>query len=203
MVNKLNIEFQAETFRLHKLRSSINTSCRTILGFFIKREKIKNKNVSDIDVTDPSNYLPIEKIYFGAKAESIYLQNTDKISNRDLQQFGINILNFYVELMKQMLNSFLSNSSFRNLELLEALDPENVNMEKPLSIIPLALRFPNIIPENDHEALNMEWRELTIEDSNHNTEKEPELFWYYVSNEKVGEKFRYPLLSKLTRICPA
>ena len=63
MVNKLNIEFQAETFRLHKLRSSINTNCRTILGFFIKREKIKDKNVSDIDVADPSNYLPIEKIY--------------------------------------------------------------------------------------------------------------------------------------------
>ena len=58
--------------------------------------------------------------------------------------------------MKQMLNRFLSNSSFRNLELLEALDPENVNMGKLLSIIPLALRFPNIIPENDHEALNME-----------------------------------------------
>ena len=91
--------------------------------------------------------------------------------------------------MKQMLNRFLSNSSFRNLGLLEALDPENVNMGKPLSIIPLALRFPNIIPENDHETLNMEWRELTIEDSNHNIEKEPELFWYYVSNEKVGEKF--------------
>ena len=84
--------------------------------------------------------------------------------------------------MKQMLNRFLSNSSFRNLELLEALDPENVNMGKPLSIISLALPFPNIIPENDHEALNMEWRELTIEDSNHNTEKELELFWYYVSN---------------------
>ena len=32
MVNKLNIEFQAEIFRLHKLRSFINTSCRTIFG---------------------------------------------------------------------------------------------------------------------------------------------------------------------------
>ena len=145
--------------------------------------------MSDIDVTDLSNYLPIEKIYFGAKAESIYLQNTDKISNRNLPQFRINILNCFVDMMKQMLNKFLSNSSFRNLESLEALDPENVNMGKPLSIIPLALRFPNIIPENDHEALNMELRELTIEDSNHNTEKEPKLFWYYVSNEKVGEKF--------------
>ena len=51
------------------------------------------------------------------------------------------------------------------------------------------LRFRNIISEDDHQALNIKWRKLTIEDSYRNTDKEPEVFWYYVSNEKFGDKF--------------
>ena len=142
--------------------------------------------VSDSDVVDPSIYLPMEEINFGAKGESIHLQNTDKISNRDFEQLRITILNFCVELMKQMLNRFLSNTLFNNLELLEALDPENVNMEKPWSNIPLAFR--KIISEDDHEVLNIEWRKLTIEDSNRNTEKEPD-FGIMFQVKKVGDKF--------------
>ncbi|KAF2366521.1 hypothetical protein FHG87_002719 [Trinorchestia longiramus] len=36
--------------------------------------------------------------------------------------------------------------------------------------------------------LNTEWRELTLEDTNHITDKEPEKFWYTVSKEKCGNR---------------
>lgn len=52
----------------------------------------------------------------------------------------------------------------RNLELLEALDPVNVCQEKPKSLIPLAVKFPNIVDEAEYEDIYCEWRELTIGD---------------------------------------
>ena len=44
---------------------------------------------------------------------------------------------------------FLSSGMFDNLELLEALYPSNVSAGKPKSVIPLAVKFPNIIEENE------------------------------------------------------
>ena len=61
-----------------------------------------------------------------------------------------------------MLKRFLSSNLFRNLELLEALDPVNVCQGKPKPLIPLAVTFPNIVEENAYEDLNREWPELTV-----------------------------------------
>lgn len=74
---------------------------------------------------------------------------------------------------------FVSHDTFRNLELLEALDPVNVCEGKPKSLIPLAVRFPNIVDEAEYEDLNSEWRELTIgeiADELKETSQEPEHF---------------------------
>ncbi|KAF2352591.1 hypothetical protein FHG87_016654 [Trinorchestia longiramus] len=49
----------------------------------------------------------------------------------------------------------------------------------------LALKFPNIVIEEEYEILNTEWQELTLEDTNHITDKEPEKFWYTVSKESA------------------
>ncbi|KAF2360360.1 Exoribonuclease phosphorolytic domain 1 [Trinorchestia longiramus] len=65
------------------------------------------------------------------------------------------------------------------------MDPANVNVGKPGSITPLALKFPNIISEEEYEMLNPEWRELTLEDTSHVTDKEPEKFWYTVPKENM------------------
>nr|XP_025034529.1 uncharacterized protein LOC112543793 [Pelodiscus sinensis] len=83
-INKLNLEYQAETFRIHKLRNSINTSVKGILSNFIKRENLKPNGISKININDPSTYLRIDDIYCGATVESIYLDNSRKISRKEL-----------------------------------------------------------------------------------------------------------------------
>lgn len=200
VVNKINLEFQAESFRLHKFRNSISTSVKGILSYFVKREMIKNKELEEIDIKDPSIYLKIEEVYHGTKVEAIYIENESKITYEMLKQFQVQTLNFYVKLTMQMCVRFLSHDTFKTLKLLEAMDPENVAQGKPRSIIPLALKFEHIISEDQHESLNTEWRELTLDDSNDANrfdEKEPEKFWYNVSKEKIGDEIRYPTLSKL------
>ena len=44
--------------------------------------------------------------------------------------------------------------------------------------------------------INSEWRELSVQDFSFKSEKLPENFGYAVSQEKCGDQYRYPLLSK-------
>ncbi|KAK4314253.1 hypothetical protein Pmani_014407 [Petrolisthes manimaculis] len=161
-------------------------------------EKLKNKDLTQISVSDPSSFISLGDIYRGAKTESIYLEHSAAIAKRDLEQFQIKTLNFYVTLSRQMLKRFLSNNLFSNLQLLEALDPVNVFQGKPKSLIPLAVKFPNIVDERVYEELNSEWRELTIGEIPALKDKrvsEPEKFWHAVSQERIGDSPRFPNLS--------
>lgn len=198
-VNKVNVEFQATSFRVHKLRKSINSSAKAILSYFMKRESLKDKDLREINLNDPSNYLKIEDIYRGAKVESIALESSSNISKKELHDFQVKTLNFYVTLSKQMFQRFLSSGMFDKLQLLEALDPENVREGKPKSVIPLAVKFPNIIEEQDYEELNSEWRELILFEipSLRESSMEPEQFWFTVSKEKCADELRFPKVSKL------
>lgn len=200
-VNKVNKEFQATSFRVHKLRTSINSSVKAILSNFMKKEAVKDKDLSKINPNDPSNYLKLEDIYCGARVESIALECSSSISRRDLCEFRVKTLNFYVTLSKQMLQRFLSSGMFENLQLLEALDPTNVRAGKPTSIIPLAIKFPNLIQEEEYEELNREWRELTLFEipttSETSVDSDPEQFWYNMSMEKCGDELRFPIISRL------
>ncbi|KAK4328250.1 hypothetical protein Pmani_001368 [Petrolisthes manimaculis] len=197
-VNRLNLEFQATSLKIHRLHTSISSSFKGILSYFIKPEKLKNKDLTQISVSDPSSFISLGDIYRGAKTESIYLEHSAAIAKRDLEQFQIKTLNFYVTLSRQMLKRFLSNNLFSNLQLLEALDPVNVFQGKPKSLIPLAVKFPNIVDERVYEEHNSEWRELTIGEIPALKDKrvsEPEKFWHAVSQERIGDSPRFPNLS--------
>ncbi len=173
-------------FVVHKLRSSINTTLKGILSNFVKRDLIKDNDVSKINVSDPSSYVKLDEVYHGTFVERIYLEFADKISAKELKEFQLKTLNFYVSLAKQMYQRFLSHGMFENLQLLETLDPENVIQGTPRSIVPLAIKFPNIISEENYEEVNREWRELTVQEIPQRLEKNPEKFWYNISRDNAG-----------------
>ncbi len=62
-----------------------------------------------------------------------------------------------------------------------ALDHENVIQGTPRSIVPLAIKFPIIISEENYEEVNREWRELTVQEIPQGLEKNPEKIWYNIS----------------------
>ncbi|XP_014788686.1 uncharacterized protein LOC106882505 [Octopus bimaculoides] len=80
---KLNLDFQSESYRMHK---SITCPVKGILGNFVKKEIVKNKALHEININDPSVYLPIAEIYRGAKGESIYIKKASSISTTELKQ---------------------------------------------------------------------------------------------------------------------
>lgn len=196
-VIKINLEFQAESYRMHKLHKSLSSCVKGILVNFIKREIVKNKDLFSINISDPSVYLPINEVYLGAKVESIYIRNRSSITTSELKQFQIKTLNFYVRLAKEFYQRFFAHDFFPNLKLLEAVDPVSIREGNQRSIVPLACKFPNLVQDSEIELLNKEWRELTLQDNDAiMDETKPENYWYKISKENVGDKPRFPLLSR-------
>ena len=70
-VNALNLEFQSQQFRLHKLHSMVSTEYKIILSFFIKEEVFTQMDLSNIDPKDKKIHKPIKNIYLGGRTMSL------------------------------------------------------------------------------------------------------------------------------------
>ena len=70
--------------------------------------------------------------------------------------------------------------------MLEILDP-NVTRSKFPSVVPLVIRFPNIVPEAKMQIHDDEWRKLSVEPLPFDhKDMEPEEFWGTLSDVKDG-----------------
>ena len=70
-VNALNLEFQSEQFRLHKLHSVVSTEYKIILSFFIKEEVFTQMDLSNIDPKDKKIHKPFENINISGRKMSL------------------------------------------------------------------------------------------------------------------------------------
>ncbi len=115
---------------------------KAILSNFMKLQIVKGNEIDEIDISNPANYIKLENVYHGAIAESIYIKNSEAITQEELQECRINVLNFYVRVLKEMMKRFLSSNMLSNLE---QLDPANVSEGKPMLTMPLVMPFPDLV----------------------------------------------------------
>ncbi len=76
-VDKMNIEFQAEYFRLSTLYSSISDEYRGILGMFVKNEVLEGQ-LSVINPRDVSLHLDVNSIKLGGRCDALMLKRTTR-----------------------------------------------------------------------------------------------------------------------------
>lgn len=80
LINKLNLEFQSEKLRVHKISETTLSLYRTILSNYIQKGCIAaQSNLYSLDASDPRNFLPLEMIYYGAKCEIFLLDKKEEI----------------------------------------------------------------------------------------------------------------------------
>ncbi|CAH2009382.1 unnamed protein product [Acanthoscelides obtectus] len=190
LFNNLNREMQAEKPKIHSLYSSISSSYKVLLEYFIKRDVIESQPLKAINYRDPGNFLPLEELYLGAKIPLLML---DRDSNLTLRK---RCLEFFVESAHQICKRFdFNNEVLINMKL---IDPATIINEKPPSVIPLAKHFPNLVNENQIQPIDNEWRLLRSNEilkdfpSNINAEE----FWAKISKIQYGDdSFMFPLLS--------
>ena len=120
-VNALNLEFQSEQLKLHKLHSMVSTEYKIILSFFIKEEVFTQMDLSNIDPKDKNIYKPIENIYLGGRTMSL-LEEEPIVDQENNIAFRNGCLKFLMELCVQIKQRFLF-SDDKIIAKLNVLDP--------------------------------------------------------------------------------
>ncbi|XP_050298878.1 uncharacterized protein LOC126737852 [Anthonomus grandis grandis] len=71
LINKLNMEFQAEKPNVFNLVTRVSDVYRMILRNYLKKDYIDHIDFNLVDCKNPSNFLSLDQIYFGAKTEAL------------------------------------------------------------------------------------------------------------------------------------
>lgn len=127
--------------------------------------------------------MPIEEIYLGANVQKTISEI--KLTQDQLQFFRLRCLDFYIEACSQIIQRF----SLRNnpIKKFEFLDPAIVKSGTIQSISDVAILFPNIVNNNDLQALDTEWRILRNCKEIETFSNEAVGFWQEVSKMKLGD----------------
>lgn len=99
-VDEMNIEFQTESFRMHKLYKAICSMYRNIMATFIKDGILVSEKLSTIDPTDSKNYKDLKDIDLGGRCEAALMTEC----------LGKNESRFRSDCLKFCLGTFLSDT---------------------------------------------------------------------------------------------
>ncbi|XP_051165674.1 uncharacterized protein LOC127284325 [Leptopilina boulardi] len=152
---KLNLQLQREKPQIATLLKSVTEIYKSILKCFIKSDILSSTDLSRIQVDYPRNFKPLEEMYFGAKVDA-FIKSDTAIDPRELHNFRLRALDFYIELAKQIKMRF----DFKNSDLLYAsnFSVENVLSGNIMSISEYVNLYPSI--DSDPESVNLEWQLL-------------------------------------------
>ena len=104
----LNLEFQAESPRIHLTYDHVKSAYLSVLKCYLKPQYVDNTDVSAIQYRNPSNFKPLENIHCGPKV-AVALQRK-LLSKDEEKQLKVKCLDFYVECAHQIYSRFPFNS---------------------------------------------------------------------------------------------
>ncbi|GFN80995.1 proteinral transcription factor ii-i repeat domain-containing protein 2 [Plakobranchus ocellatus] len=193
-VNKLNLEFQSERFRLHMLYTMVTSEYKTFLSFFIRDEVLLTTKIQDIDPSQESLHRDLGDIYLGGKAIALLLSEP-LVNEACNTRFKIDCKKFLVELCVQMKKRFSFNEE-GVISQLKILDPDSA-AQSPTSIVPLAVHFPNIVPDTSLNDIDDQWRSFRVNAKNlHIPSSSIPQYWFKLREIKDGlGNCKYDILS--------
>ena len=192
LVTKANELFQSESAQIQSARRALVKLYISVAHNYLRADR--DESLETISPDNPRNFIPLPDMYCGANVEAIILASA--VPDELVASFRLRAQMFYVELCHQIQKCF----NFRDgtWKLLEAMDP----VTDVQSIIPLAVRFPNIVREEEYETLNTEWRQLrgAVDEKLPDKTLPPEQYWEAVAKVKdIGNVAAFPTVAKFVQ----
>lgn len=196
LFNDLNCEMQAEKPKLYLLHNRVSAVFHTLAQNYMKASYLKATPLANIEVKDPRNFLPLTDVYFGGRV-TISLQERG-LNQQDIHNFRLRCLEFYIEGASQIIKRFnLEDPLFQSLG---AMNPQSVISKSVPSIAQLSSFFPRVIPQNEINELDREWRLLLNTELNADPNEDLCQFWFKVSRITKGDDTpAFPLVAKLMK----
>ncbi len=198
--NKL---FQSETPNLHFLTSYLASTYKAFLSCYLSSTYIRSMSLDKLDPESQRNFLPLTSMSMGEDVSKFLMTPLSTAMKEEVKGFLQSVQAFYIEAARQIKMRFPIDDDI--LKSLTILNPSTINSTSSSSVIALAGKFPNIIPEEEVQKIDHEWRELQFLEpselpSSSETRADVVTFWGSVSRmtNPSGES-RFPTVSKLMK----
>ncbi|XP_065570287.1 zinc finger BED domain-containing protein 5-like [Artemia franciscana] len=192
-VNELNIEFQSSKTRIHRLLQSFRVTYLALLRCFVTKEAIAIAGDPFRVKLIPPNFLKLEELKLGPNTLNYIatLSSAGQLNRQQVQTIHTNCLSFLVEMCLQV--STRIDYKDETLVNLRCIDPTVAVSGKVDTIVPLMIRFPNLLGDSEGESdtlrdkLEVQWTKLA--DSKEDLPKfepsdDPGIFWKQLSDVK-------------------
>ena len=176
--------FQSAKTSIHCLHNGLQTIYRDFLSCYMRKAYWRHTPLQEIDPTSQVNFLPLPTMYMGAKVTLCLSVPEYRQRGPDIQHFLRRVQDFFIEAALEIRKRFPIGDPV--IEMLQVLDP-NASHAKFPSLVPLASRFPNLIPISKLQQLDNEWRKLSFTTLPFDSEgMEPEVFWGRLGKKSNG-----------------
>ena len=115
--------------------------------------------LQEVDPNSNINFLHLTAMYMGAQVTLCLSAPEYRQRGPDVQHFLRRAQDFFIEAALEIQKCFPIGDPV--IEMLQVLDPD-VSHSKFPSLVPLASRFPNLIPTSKLQQLDNEWRKLSF-----------------------------------------
>ena len=178
------------------MHNRVSAVFHTLVENYMKANYLKATPLANVQVKDPRNFLRLQDIYLGGRV-TISLQECG-LNQQDLHNFRLRCLEFYIEGASQILKRFsLEDPLFQSLG---AMNPQSVTSKSVPSIAQLSSFFPRVIPPNEINELDREWRLLRNTELNADPNEDLCQFWFKVSMMTEGDDTpAFPLVANLMK----
>lgn len=169
-LTEFNLLFQSTAPTLHLLHKKVQLLYEELLSCYMQPTYIRNASLSSIDPEDKHFTLPLNALYLGVDVAAEMIK-PEILSKRDIvQDFLSRSHDFLATAAVQIKKRFPIDDLV--IEQLQVLNLSCSHQHFP-SLIPLALRFPNLIQQSELQQLDNEWRRLTFAELPFNFETMP------------------------------
>lgn len=200
----LNIEMQSTTVKIHVVYDRIGSLYKEILNCYMKQNYISNKDVIEIQYSNPEFYLDLKDLYLGGKvtASISHMLAEKKITSTMIQDFKLRCQSFYVEAAKQVYQRFPF-KLLQPLKHLKIICPDTIFDNEISSLGSMFTDLPILFGDMDINEVDREWRKLPFTDfKSAKLDKNSNIldFWSHISKLKKGDDApMFPLMVTLVK----
>lgn len=140
LVNNFNTLFQSETPLLHKLKYEVEKLLRTLCSNFMPTTFVKKINIFKVNVLDPHNCVPVDKIYLGGTQFIKEFKKDESCTVFEIERFQISCLKFLQVLIQEIRSRFKFEDQL--YEIIFVVDPPQHRTLKSKVFLMCYLVFP-------------------------------------------------------------
>lgn len=164
-VNEVNVEFQSEKPKIHRLYQRMESTFKTIAAFYLDEDYVEKTDVRFLQFEDPTKFVDLKKIDVGPLAKNELATLSRNIQQEEVINFRKTVQLFYVELLKNIYKRFpFHEKQIQMLQETAFIDPQELKTIKSISVLAEVFEMDIHLTDIEYRKFRRQYKDTTVTD---------------------------------------